>query len=183
MGRLVLGVVAATLAVYFWGFLYWGLNPLPYQAWKVAPDDAAAQQALRDAFPESGTYYVPANANPARDELYLAGPVAFVHLDRDGRPSFVPAQMVKGFVLVAVTVSLIALALRRSLAGLPSYGARAGVAITWGLAAALMIDIGDNVWWFVPIEWKIHQAIYDASAFAIAGLVLAAFLRPESPRI
>ena len=30
MKRLVSGVLLATIAAFFWGFLYWGANPLPY---------------------------------------------------------------------------------------------------------------------------------------------------------
>ncbi len=54
MKRLSLGVVLATLAVYAWGMLYWGFNPLPYAAWQRTNDDVAAGQALLEQFPRSG---------------------------------------------------------------------------------------------------------------------------------
>src|SRR5436309_1824864 len=59
MGRIILGVVLASVAMFFWGFLYWGINPLPYQTWKKAPNDEAVQSALMATLPESGIYHVP----------------------------------------------------------------------------------------------------------------------------
>lgn len=34
MGRHVLGVTVATIAMYAWGMVYWGFSPIPYTAWK-----------------------------------------------------------------------------------------------------------------------------------------------------
>ena len=45
-----------------------------------------------------------------------------------------------------------------------------------GLASAVMIHFGDAVWWSISWEWKLHQALYDACVWVIAGLVLAKFV-------
>ena len=77
--RQIIGVVLATLAVYMWGFLYWGASTIPYSAWQATNDDAAAGKALLEHFPVSGTYYVPGMYvdEATRNELSEAGPVAF----------------------------------------------------------------------------------------------------------
>ena len=62
MVRTILRVLLAAVAMYFWGFLFWGINPVPYQSWQQADDDAA-QAALRELFPTAGTYYVPGRAH------------------------------------------------------------------------------------------------------------------------
>ena len=36
----------AAIAAFFWGFLYSGLNPIPYKARSSAEDDEAAAKAL-----------------------------------------------------------------------------------------------------------------------------------------
>ena len=182
MKRLVLGVVLAALAMFFWGFLYWGLNPIPYTSWKKSTDDVAAGEALRRYFPESGTYYIPDvrqdSATVAR--LYEQGPVGFVHLtSREGRPQQDAMMMVRGLLLYLVTAFVLALLMRMALPALPTYGRRVAFAALGGLAAALLIDIGDSVWWYIPIGWKLHQALYDATVWLVGGLVLAAFLRPN----
>ena len=46
-----IAVLLATLAMYVWGFLYWGVNPLPYTTWMQTTDDVAAGKALLDLSP------------------------------------------------------------------------------------------------------------------------------------
>lgn len=181
MQRLALGVGLASVALFVWGFLYWGLNPLPYSTWKQTADDAAAQRAVLEHFPETGTYYLPGLYNDAetRTRLHEAGPIAFLHLtDRDGRPEQEPAMMARGMLLNLVSVTLMALLLR--MAALPTYGGRVGLVALAGFAAAVLIDVGDSIWWYIPIEWKLHQAVYTFTAWLVPGLVLARFVVPEA---
>ena len=180
MGRTLSGIILATIAMYAWGMVYWGFSPIPYTAWKQTTNgDRAAGQALLANFPETGTYYVPGLYNPDEviEELYEAGPVAFVHVtSREGRPRNEPTVLIKGFVLVLVVVTLIAALLR--MAALPSYGRRVGLVVVSGLAAVVMIDLGDVVWWYLPWNWMLMQGLYNLSAWIIAGLILSAFIRP-----
>ncbi len=180
MKNLGIGIVLAAMAIFFWGFLYWGLNPLPASSWKQTKDDVAAGKALLEHFPESGTYYLPGTYNDEEtwEKLHAAGPVAFIHLTaREGRPAHDGGIMIRGFGLYLAVVSLIALILQR--VALPSYWDRVKFTALVGLAAAVMIDIGDVVWWYIPWEWKIHQAVYTVTTWTIAGLVLAKFVKPR----
>ena len=92
MVRALAGIVIATLAVYVWGFAFWGASGLPYTAWKPVPDEAGAAQMLLEHFPADGTYAIPGHGDP--DTLAKAletGPVAFVHVTaREGRPAIDP---------------------------------------------------------------------------------------------
>ena len=180
MKNLGIGIVLAALAIFFWGFLYWGMNPLPAKSWKKANDDVAAGKAILEHFPESGTYYIPGTYNDEETwmKLHAAGPVAFIHLTaREGRPAHDMGIMIRGFALYLVVVTLIALVLQR--VALPSYWDRVKFTALVGLAAAVMIDFGDVVWWYIPWEWKIHQAVYTVTTWTVAGLVLAKFVKSE----
>jgi hypothetical protein len=182
--RALVGVLLATLAMYFFGFLFWGATTLPYRTWKIAPDDEAAQRALLTHFPESGTYHVPAptaHDEKRRRELFERGPVGFVHIDRDGRPMEDPAILIGGFVLNLVVVALLALILWRVLPALPTYRSRVGFLALLGLTAAIMIDGGSAIWWGLAWQWKVVQGLYDVGAWIVAGLVLAKFIRPATP--
>ncbi|MCG8592177.1 MAG: hypothetical protein MJE66_23030 [Proteobacteria bacterium] len=180
MRRMALGILLAALAGYFWGFVYWGANPLPYTAWRQAADDVAAGEALRLHFPEAGTYYVPALDRERTPELFEAGPVAVVHmLSIEGRPQADPGIMIRGFALVLVSCGLLAGILRH--AALPTYRQRAQLALWIGVAAAVVVDLGGAVWWQLSWEWQLYQAFYDATAFAVPGLVLAHFAGPREP--
>ena len=182
MKRQIIGVVLATVAVYMWGFLYWGASTIPYSGWQTTKDDAAAGKALLEHFPVSGTYYVPGVyiAEETRNRLSEAGPVAFVHIQREGRPVMDPSIMLNGFLLTLVTACLISVLLKRALPALGSYAERVGFVALVGVTAVVMIDFGDAVWWKIPWGWKIYQIFYDLVAWVIAGLVLAKFVRPEA---
>ena len=46
MGRTFIGIAIASVVLYVWGFLYWGLGPWPTMIWHQAADDVAAGEAL-----------------------------------------------------------------------------------------------------------------------------------------
>ncbi len=46
MKQQAIGVAIATIAIYMWGFLFWGATTIPYSPLKATPDDEAAQAVL-----------------------------------------------------------------------------------------------------------------------------------------
>lgn len=179
MKRIILGIVLATIACYFWGFLYWGLNPLPYATWERTPNDEAAGQALLEHFPETGTYFVP---SPQLEEetlarLHEAGPIGFVHIMREGKPVMQSDIMAKGFLLTLVTTALIAMLLKLVGPAIPSRAAAVKFAALAGFVAIVMIDFGDSVWWYVSWSWKAHMAFYHLSSWVLTTAVLFGFTR------
>src|SRR5580692_13071758 len=163
MKRTLIGVAIACVVLYLWGFLYWGFGPYKTLIWKHARDDAAAGAALREQFPENGTYLVPSFTHDDRtmEELSKQGPVAFVHmLAVDGTPTFDPTMLIKGFVLNLIVIVLIALLLRKVATSLPTYLDRVTFVALTGLTAALLVDGGDIAWWHISWEWKLYQAFY-----------------------
>jgi len=181
--RIILGIVLAIFALYFWGFLYWGLNPLPYQSLKRSSDTAAAGEALRKYFPENGTYLFPGvYADQSEGEkAYQAGPVGLLYMTSvNGRPAFDSRIMLNGFLVNAVVVCLIAVLLRMVIKALSSYGSRVKFAALAGLTCASLADIGEVAWWDVGMAWNIHKAIYTISAWVVTALVLARFVTGSS---
>ncbi len=177
MKRTILGVFLGGLAVYMWGFAYWGASGIPYAAWKqAAGGDEAVQQALLEHFPENGTYFVPGmyNEDAELDRLMEAGPVALVHMTaREGRPMMLTSVMVCGFGLCLLVAALTAALLR--MARIETYGRRVAFVAMVGLTAVVTIHLGDVVWWMLPLDWKLAQAFYDLAAFGILGAVLGKF--------
>ena len=172
MLRTGMRVLLAAVAIYFWGFLFWGVNPLPYQSWQQA-DDEAAQAALRELFPREGTYYVPGRAHDEAEmsALFERGPIAMVHMaDIDGRPMMDPSIMAIGFVLCVFTPAVIALVVSRFGGG---YGERMKSVLLLAFAASFAIHLGDVVWWSADLGWKMWPMVYDFVAWTIAGAILA----------
>jgi hypothetical protein len=175
----VIAVLLASIAVYVFGFLYWGVSPLPYIAWKATPDDAAAQQALRQHFPVSGTYFIPSRKHSGEEQakLFQQGPVGFVHIHRDGRPVHDVAIFIRGFILTVATSALIALILARTRTAFPDYTSRVGFVSLLGATASLLHEGGDTVWWALPEDWQSAKAAYNVGVWVVSGLVLARFVR------
>ena len=66
MRKLIAGSLLAAVAMFIFGAVYWSSPVLQAGARDVA-DDAAAQSILRQAFPETGLYWVPGNDLYAED--------------------------------------------------------------------------------------------------------------------
>lgn len=175
MSSTIKGAVIAAVAIYLWGFLYWGASPFPYMAWHETPDDKAAGQALLAHFPDSGVYYVPGNGNPPEERaaLYDTGPTGFVILDRDGRPEFEPIIMGQGFALNLVVAFLMATLLQMLAPALPAYGDRFKAGVLVGLIAVVFVDLGRGVWWLIPWPWVFAQSFYDLTALILMSAILA----------
>ncbi|HEV7998830.1 MAG TPA: hypothetical protein VGP63_03045 [Planctomycetaceae bacterium] len=183
MKRTLIGVAIASVVLFFWGFLYWGMGPYKTMIWKHAKDDAAAGAALREHFPQNGTYLVPgfANDDATMEALSKKGPVALVNMIAvEGANSFDPLMLLKGFVLNLIVIVLIAILLRRVASSLPSYKDRVMFVALAGLTATVLIDGGDIAWWHISWTWKLYQAFYSFSFWVIAGLILARFVVPKT---
>lgn len=116
MLRPILCIAIAAVVLYAWGFLVWAVIPYPAVVWKKPVNEQAARKALKEQFPERGTYVVPAfdHDQAAKETLFKEGPVAMVHMTHPaGRPLADPAIMGGGFVLNLVGLVLIAIILRR----------------------------------------------------------------------
>lgn len=182
MKETVTGIIVATLVLYVWGFLFWGVNPIPYEALTQAPDDAAVQEMLREYFPESGTYLVPGTAHDDDEltRLFEAGPIATVHIRLSGGSPMDIGIMIGGFILDLVFVTILAAFFR--MAGAMEFRDFARLSLGVGAAAVVLIDVGDMIWWRETVSWRIWPAIYNFTAFLIAGHLLGAFMkRKEEP--
>ena len=150
MKRQIVGAILAAVVLFAYGFLYWGANPLPYYAWQKTNGDEAAGQALREHFPQPGTYYVPGMYNDEQtlERLYSTGPIAMLHIaSLDGLPTMDPGIMIRGLLLNLAMVLILGAIMRAALPATPTYGSRLKLAALIGFAAAVLIDGGQAVWW------------------------------------
>lgn len=175
-----IGVILAAVAMFAWGFVFW-MVLYPDGVLHTAPDDAAAQAALTDHFPEPGVYAVPGNkmASEAWIERHRAGPVAQVIIAA-GRDPMATRVFIKGFVHVLAVAALLGILLKLVSPTLRSYGARFGFVVLAGITASVYFNLALNVWWYWPMEWLLWNGFYDIVNWAVAGLVLAGLVRDRS---
>lgn len=176
--KTILGSLVAGLSLFVFGFIYWALNPLPYQAFETLEDPAQTQAQIASLFPQSGMYFVPGPGNdPAMTELINTGPVALLSVDHNAVAGGDPAALLTGFVHNWVS-ALFLIVLLKSLHGLAD---RLRLAATVALLAVVVILGSEIIWWMQSPAWLLHHAIYYVIYFLLAAWVLHFFLPGKAP--
>ncbi len=176
-GKSILGAVITGIALFFFGFLYWAINPLPYQTWQPVSNPAEVQAVAAGLFPNDGMYGIPGPGNDAAAlELFEKGPSLFVFIDHTPTAGGDPLEMAKGLIHNVLS-ALLLLFLFRVAPSLASWqGGRA-----LGICAAFVINGSEVIWWQQPVNWIIHQALYYVLYFVIATAILQRFVtRPPT---
>ncbi len=174
MKNVVVGSLLAALAMFVWGFVFWGANPL-------APigspdDDSALREALVSSLPGPGVYFVPSFDSDDFALKHASGPIARIFFQRDGAPVMNPVIFVFGFVHMFVITLLLSFLLAFAGAYAATYRRRVMVVGVAGLAAAIWSNGGDVVWFYSPWAHHLSVMLYDFVAFVLAGLILARFV-------
>ena len=177
MKKYLLAPFLGALAMFVWGFFYYGVSGIPYQALQPAQDVGPALDKL---FPESGAYIVPdPRMDPeAMEEKLEAGPFATVHIQKGGRPAMDPMILLQGFALEFVSCLLLVVLL--SLAQIRWYTNRLLFASLVGLLIAIYAQGGLVIWWHQDLGWHARTIIHDVVAWFAAGAVIAGFAQPSN---
>ncbi len=181
MSRVLIGAVSAGVAVFLWGFVFWGISNLPYSSLSRTADDLSVGRALMEHLPQTGTYLIPGQHNPpeVQKTLFEAGPVAMVFFNREGKPMMSAMQMAAGLlhsIGIALVVGIGLFALGNCAT---TYGDRVRLVAIVGLASAFMAPIANIIWWYYPASWQLWNSLYQAVAWLIMALILAHFVRPR----
>jgi len=186
MKKFVLAPALAALAVFVWGFIYWGLPPhLAYKSLGSVPDVSATALAVGKMFPASGAYLLPSpvDGDDKMNELSARGPSVEVHIIKE---PFTMADMTKSMALGFVHMFVICLLLTIILCWLEKsfqcWTCRVKFCAALGLLVATC-DLGNVIWWHHSLGWTLAQSVYDFAVYLIAGLVLAKFVTPKSEAV
>jgi len=171
MKKLLLGSFLAGLALFMWGFIYYGISGIPYQT--LAPSAPAAAVALKAHFPTDGTYIIPSPTSENMAELQAAGPVAMVHIRPHGAGSM-GVMMGTGFVHGWVYCLMLGVLLQQ-ICKKSRYGERVWFVTQVGIAGAFLSRFGDSIWFWQAWSWQISNFAYAVIGAVIAGAILAKF--------
>jgi hypothetical protein len=179
-GRTLLGIVLGAVALFFWGFVFWGLLPVPTSVFRTFTDEAGVAEALKSNAAEPGVYTVPDAALMGRDAAeytsrHESGPVAMVFIHPGGLSVMPPGMMAMGFLNMLAFVFLMALLLRMTAPALETYSRRVAFVFLAGLASVVYIDLGQPVWWRHTWDYWLANGFYHAVGAFIVGLILARF--------
>jgi hypothetical protein len=179
-GKAFLGVVVSAVALFLWGFVFWGLLPVPTSIFRSFTDEAAVSQALRASSSGPGVYTVPDASLMGRDaseytRRHESGPVAMIFIHPAGLPVMPPSMMAAGFLNMLAFVFLMALLLGMAAPALGTYYRRVGFVFLAGLVAVALVDLGQPVWWRHSWDYWLANAVYHAVGALLVGLILARF--------
>jgi hypothetical protein len=179
MKKFLLAPFLAALAMFFWGFLYYGLSGIPYKALGTVGDIGPA---LGQHFPADGTYILPdpRNSPETMAEQMNRGQLMTVHIKKSGVKAMDGAVMGKGFLLEFVSCLLLALLLHKSFGDKDCSPCRFKFCVMTGVLIALFAQGGQAIWWQQAWGWHLMTMLHDVVAFALAGTVLTFFFRSSA---
>ena len=200
MKRILAGSFAAAIAMFIWGWVFWGALGMALNPFRPIPAPAAQVivAAAKAAFTESAVYRYPhpggenqgspaASAPVDWEQQHREGPLIEIVYHADGGSPMSPKMFVLGFLHMWFTAFVIGLIMNQfgASARLSSYRDRLAFVIILGFLSSLWIDTGRFIWFYHPFFHELFHAFYHISGFLVAGLVLAATVKRaehHSPR-
>ena len=181
MKGILTGSLAAAVAVFVWGFVFWGTSLADPFSHVSAEQEAVIAANLQNGFSEPGVYSIPDQANGTEEEWiarHEAGPVAIVRVRPDGANPMAPGKMASGFVHMLVSIGIMAAAL--AMLRLPTYGQRLKLVLLTSLAGTAFATLTDPIWFHATWSYFIWLMVYYMISWLIAGAILARFIKPEA---
>jgi hypothetical protein len=185
MARVFVAALLAGAVVFVWGFVWWTV--LPFSGWvmKPVPNEQAVSGVVKASLPESGHYFYPYAGDGATPEAqeamlkqYQEGPSMTIIYHKEGMVPMSPTFFAVGYAQLVVSALLAAALLRLAAPSLRTYASRVGFVVLIGLFAAVVANLADIVWYHQPWKWPLMVAVFNASGWALAALVLGAVIRP-----
>ncbi|MEZ6132655.1 MAG: hypothetical protein R3C59_28645 [Planctomycetaceae bacterium] len=169
--RILVASFVTAIALFFFGFLWWGmLMPI------IEPTTVISDQALIDSMSsslnESAVYFYP---DPATEPGESTGPMAILYFNTD-MPDM-GKMLGMGFGHMFITALLVTAFV--SSQKLPTFAARFGVVFFVGLLIAVWADVGNMIWWRYPPGWTAFHFGYDVLSWLLAGVIIAAIIKPS----
>jgi len=187
MIRLSLAVFLAAVVQFGWGFAFWTMTPISKQMIGSMPDEEKVTQALKEANPETGVYFLPygdcqamsgdEEAMAAFAERHRAGPLVQVIYRKEGIEPMSPAVFAMGFAHMVGSCLLAGGLLLLAAPALPGYFARFFFVVGLGAFAVFAIQLANPVWFHHPWKFSLLHSFFELVSWVLAGIILAAFLR------
>jgi hypothetical protein len=184
--RFYLGILAAAVAIFLWGFVMWELLAVRVGMLKPLPNEEPVVRALVDTDVPTGVYIYPlADAATAKlsgeakdaafkllDDKAKKGPLVRVFVDREGKPYMDPKVLQLGFLHMLLAAAILA-TLTRSVLSWADFKARYAFVVAVGVFAAVWIDFSNAIWMAAPWDHQLFVAGYDVGAWILAGVPIA----------
>lgn len=179
MGRVILGGVAAAVAMFIVGAIFLA-TPLIGLGWGTIANQPAAEVrgALAASVPETGTYLVPGTQTPEQTAMYGQGPVATIHYNSGGS-ALDPSTMLMAFVFYLVVAFFLAGGLWAVERQVRDFGSRARVVVAFVIGVSAYADFRLAVWYHHDWASAFYFFVADAVTLTVGGLIVARWFLPR----
>jgi hypothetical protein len=193
-GRLLLAGLLAGIVVFVWGALSHMVLSLGESAIKTMPNETAVLSNLNQNIKEPGFYLYPGGmeeaqkATPAEqealtkkyEETYKTQPHGILILTPPSGTMYSFPKLLVNELLSNILSGLIAACLLSlAIGSLPSFLGRVLFITTLGFFSTLAIDLSYWNWYGFPTKYLISSFADNTIGWALAGVVLAAMIKPR----
>jgi hypothetical protein len=188
MGRVVLGGLVAGVVVFFWGAISHMALPLGTIGIRQLPNEEGIIAAFRGSITAPGFYFFPGvdHSKPvskSEEEMVIAkikqGPTGVLIVHPEGGEAMSPRQLGTELATNVVAALLAAWLLTNVASG---YAGRVLFVTLLGIFGFVTISVPYWNWYGFPIDFTLGEAIDQIVGWFLAGLVLAAIVRPVTAR-
>lgn len=180
MLKLGLGALLAAVAMFLWGFFFWGSKLIDHFGHVTPEVETALTETLKANLTADAVYTLPDIKNGTEEEVMArasAGPFAMINFHATGI-SPMGTTLAMGFAHMLITAAILAFFVQLTLPAAPTYVDRVKLVAIFGAAAAIYAHLGNPIWWHYPWSFSAMGALYDFVSYVIAGLILAYFITP-----
>lgn len=183
MFKLAIGSVAAAVAMFFAGFVYFA-GPIAMIGYSSTGEtqNAAVQAALAANLPQTGTYMIPDPSTQGGTTLYGKGPVATVHYNSSGFSLESMDGLIWGFGLYLFVAVLMAAGLSQLGSRVPDFGSRAVVVTSFAVATSALTILSDPIFLHQDWAYAIFSFVGTILILLAGGLTLARWFMPSAPK-
>jgi hypothetical protein len=184
MGRILIAGIAGGIAMFIWGALAHVVLPLGTMGIQQMPNEDFVMAAMKGSIERPGLYFFPAidmkKASPEQQKAwqtrYAEGPTGILVYHPTGEQPMSP-RMLGTEVFTNILAALIAaLLVSWTTAG---YGGRVFLVVLMGLFSWITISVPYWNWYGFPGDFTLAEGIDQAVGALVAGLVIAALVKPK----
>jgi len=184
VGKVLVGALVAGIVVFCWGAISHMATPIGEMGHHPIPGEEKVIAAMKDSIREPGLYDIPGrdmskSMSPPEQEAYVArikqGPTGILVIHPDGGEVMSPRQLLTELGSSVVAALMAALVLTQVRSG---YFGRVLVVTAMGLFGFVSILVSYWNWYGFPTDFTIGAALDEIIGWFLAGLVLAAIIRP-----
>lgn len=186
MIRLMIAGIVGGVIIFFWGAIAHTALPLGSMGMQVIPNEDAVMKSLKESIPQAGLYIFPgidpskpmsAEEQQAWEARIKAGPLGLMVVNPHGGAIMTPGNFL-GEIVSDMLSALLGSFVLWHVAG--SYFRRVIMCPIMGLFGWMSISVSYWNWYGFPLDFTIAAGIEEAVGWLLAGLALAAIIRPRA---